>query len=70
MHDCVSIFQRLTLSPDKRLEKYVKDHDIVDINDADARGRNLQITQEDSDDVNYADESEGDDINDDTFSKL
>jgi hypothetical protein len=67
MRDCVSIFQRLKLSPDERLEKYVKDHDIIDIDDADARGLNLQIINEDSDDVDDADESEGDDINDDTF---
>ena len=64
MRDCVSIFQRLKLTPDERLEKYVKDHDIDDI---DGRGRNLQIFEEDSDDVDDADESEGDDINDDTF---
>ncbi len=67
MRDCVSIFQRLKLSPDERLEKYVKDHDIVDINDADACGCNLQIIKEDSDDVDDADESEGDEINDNTF---
>ena len=35
MRDCVSIFQRLKLTPDERLEKYVKDHDIVDIDDID-----------------------------------
>jgi hypothetical protein len=67
MRDCVSIFQRLELSPDKRLEKYVKDHDIVDIDDADARGHNVQIIEEDSNDLDDADESEGDDINNDTF---
>ena len=67
MHDCVSIFQRLTLSSDECLEKYVKDHDIVDIDDADAHSRNVQIIEEDSNDVDDADESEGDDINDDTF---
>jgi hypothetical protein len=67
MRDCVSIFQHLKLSPDKRLENYVKDHDIVDIDDADGRGRNVQISKEDSDDVDDADESEGDEINDDTF---
>ena len=67
MRDCVSIFQRLKLTPEERLEKYVKDHYIVDIDDVDGRGRNLQIFEEDSDDVDDADESEGDDINDDTF---
>ncbi len=67
MRDCVSIFQHLKLSPDERLEKYVKDHDILDIDDADARGCSLQIIEEASDDVNDADESYGDDINDDTF---
>ncbi len=67
MHDCVSTFQRLKLSPDERLENYVKDHDIVDIDVADGRGRNVQISKEDSEDVDDANESEGDEINDDTF---
>jgi hypothetical protein len=49
------------------LENYVKDHDIVDIDVTDGHGRNVQISEEDSDDVNDADESEGDEINDDTF---
>jgi hypothetical protein len=31
MHECRSIFQRLRLSPDERLEKYVQENDIVDI---------------------------------------
>ena len=59
MRDCVSIFQRLKLSPDERLATYVKEHDIVDIELCDA-------LEEDSDDDDD-DESEGDEINDDTF---
>ncbi len=31
MRECRSIFQRLKLSPDERLETYVQQHDIVDI---------------------------------------
>jgi hypothetical protein len=31
IHECRSISQRLWISPDERLEKYVKDNDIVDI---------------------------------------
>ncbi len=67
MRDCVSIYQCLKLSPDERLEKYVKDHDIVDFDDTNARGRNVEIIDEDSDDVDDADESEGNDIKDDSF---
>ncbi len=67
MRDCSSIFQRLKLSPDERLAKYVKDHDIVDIDDSDGHGHNLQKIKELSNDVDDSDESEGDDINDDTF---
>jgi hypothetical protein len=67
MRDCVSIFQRLKLSPDERLESYVKDHDIVDTDVADGRGQNVQISEEDSDNMDDANESEGDKINDDTF---
>jgi hypothetical protein len=67
MRDCVSIFQRLKLSPDERLANYVKDHNIVDIDVSDGRGQNVQISEEDSNDVDDADESEGDEINHDTF---
>ena len=59
MRGCVSIFQRLKLSPDERLEKYVKDHDIVDINDADALGCcNHQIIEEDSNDIDDANDDD------------
>ena len=68
MWNCSSIFQHLKLSPDKCLEKYVKDHNIVDIDDSDGHGHNLQIIKEESNDVDDSDDSEGDDINDDTFS--
>ena len=43
MCDCSSIYQHLRLSPDERLEKYVKDYDIVDFDDADGHGRNVEI---------------------------
>jgi hypothetical protein len=64
----VSIFQCLKLSLDERLEKYVKDHDIIYFYDADAHGLNIQIIKEDSNDIDRSNESEGDDINSDTFS--
>jgi hypothetical protein len=67
MCSCVSIFQRLKLSPDKRLEKYILDHDIIDFDDTNAHGCNVQIIDEDSDDIDDADESEGDDINNNSF---
>jgi hypothetical protein len=67
MWNCSSIFQHLKLSPDKRLEKYVKDNDIIDIDDPDRRGHNLQIIEEESDDIDDSIDSEGDEINDDTF---
>ncbi len=66
MRECVSISQRLRLSPDERLEKYVKEHDIVDI--AAGPSRPFDPTQEDTEDDDDAeDESEGDEINDSTF---
>jgi hypothetical protein len=56
----------LRLSPDERLEKYVKEHDIVDI--AAGPSRPFDPTQEDAEDDDDAeDESEGDEINDSTF---
>ena len=57
MRGCVSIFQRLKLCPDQRLETYVKEHNIIDIENGDA-------LEEDSDDDDN-DESEGDEINND-----
>ncbi len=36
MRQCRSIFQRLKLSPDERLETYVRQHDIVNIEIDDA----------------------------------
>jgi hypothetical protein len=67
MRRCSSIHQHLKLCPDECLEKYVKDYDIVDFDDADGRGRNVKTVDEDSDDVDDADDTEGDDINDNTF---
>jgi len=63
MRGCVSIFQRLKLSPDERLEKYVKEHDIVDIEDND----DDDVLPEEGSDDDDNDESEGDEINNDTF---
>jgi hypothetical protein len=65
MRECKNIFQALKLSPDDRLEKYVRDNDIVPIADDDVRGSDVQL-EEDIDDVDD-DEDEGEDINDDTF---
>jgi hypothetical protein len=67
MRNCLSIFQRLKLSPDERLEKYVKDHNIVDIDHPDGCGHNLQTIKKESNDVDDFDDGEGDEINDDTF---
>ena len=67
MRNCSSIFQRLKLSPDDRLEKYVKEHDIVDIDHPDGLRHNLETIESESDDGEDLDDGEGDEINDDTF---
>jgi hypothetical protein len=65
--NCVSIFQRLKLSPDEWLEQYVKDNDIIDIDNYDSSDRGAHHIEEDTEDVDHTDEPEGDDINDDRF---
>jgi hypothetical protein len=67
MRNCSSIFQRLKLSPDECLEKYVKEHDIVDIDHPDGHRHNLQTIDEESNDFDDFDDGEGDEMNDDTF---
>ena len=63
MHECWSIFQRLKLSPDERLETYVQQHNIVDI-----EINHKKIN--DNDDVDDSDEEEGVDIDENAFLEL
>ncbi len=63
MHECQSIFQGLRLSPDERLETYVWQHDIVDIEINHAEFN-------DDDDVDDSDKDEGVEIGDDVFPEL
>jgi hypothetical protein len=52
MHECWSIFQRLWLSPDERLEKYVQENDIVDI-ELDNNGLAADFGEDDEDEEEY-----------------
>ncbi len=63
MCECWSIFQRLKLSPDERLETYVRQHNIVDIEIDHAEFN-------DDNDVDDSDEDEGVEIGDDVFPEL
>jgi hypothetical protein len=63
MHECWSIFQRLKLSPDERLETYVQQHDILDIEINHAEFN-------DDKDVDGSDKDEGVEIGDDAFPEL
>ncbi len=63
MCECRSIFQRLKLSPDERLETYVQQHNIVDI-ELDHAEYN------EDDDVDDSDEEEGVDIDENVFPEL
>jgi hypothetical protein len=63
MGECRSIFQRLKLSPDERLETYVRQHDIVDIEIDHAEFN-------DDDDIDDSDKDEGVEIGDDAFPEL
>jgi hypothetical protein len=66
MHECKSIFQRLKLSPDQRLQTYVNEHDIVDI-PLDSTTEFL----EDEDSLQHdTDKEEGADLGDDAFPEL
>jgi hypothetical protein len=70
MRQCRSIFQRLKLSPDERLETYVRKNDIVDIGyDDDAVTVAADIVTDDND-VDDEDDEEGMEINDDSFPEL
>jgi len=61
MRECKSISQRLKLSPDERLETYVREHNIVDVEIEDTDHN------DDDDDDDDSDENEGDDLDDNTF---
>ncbi len=63
MRECRSVFQRLKLSPDERLETYVRQHDIVDIEFGRAE-------YDKDDDVDDSDEEEGVDIDENAFPEL
>jgi hypothetical protein len=63
MRECWSIFQRLKLSPDERLETYVRQHDIIDIEINDAEFN-------DNDNVDDSDKDEGVEIDDNAFPEL
>lgn len=67
MRKCRSIYQRLKLSPDERLEKYVRESNIVDIefdNDVIAAAADVM---DDDDITNDDDEDEGQEIDDNAF---
>jgi len=62
MRECKSIFQRLKLSPNERLQTYVREHNIVDIEVQDMDGYDDNYDDDTSDD-----ENEGDDIDENAF---
>ena len=63
MRECQSIFQRLKLSTDERLETYVWQHNIVDIE--------FNCAEYDKDDdIDDSDEEEGVDIDENAFPEL
>ncbi len=63
MRECWSIFQRLQLSPDERLETYVQQHNIIDIE--------INHTNFNDDvDIDGSDKDEGVEIGDDAFPDL
>jgi hypothetical protein len=64
MRECKSIFQRLKLSPNERLETYVQQHDIVDIEIDEAE------FEDNNSDKAYDSENEGDDLDDNAFPEL
>ena len=63
MRKCTSIHQRLKMSPDERLEMYVRENDIVDL-EPNVVGGSEDEDEEEVDDTN---ESEGDEIDITTF---
>jgi hypothetical protein len=62
LRECKSIFQRLKLSPNERLQTYGREHNIVDIEVQDTH-YNYDSDDDDSSD----DENEGDDIDENAF---
>ena len=59
MRECKSIFQRLKLSPNERLETYVCEHNIVNVE--------VEDTDHNNDNDDDSDENEGDDLDEITF---
>ena len=62
LRECKSIFQRLKLSPNERLQTYVREHNIVDIERQDT-----DTYYDNDDDDSSDDENEGDDIDENAF---
>ena len=67
MRGCRTIEQRLRLSPDERLAKYVRDNDIVDYISELGGGSSLISDIDAESDLNGDDEEEGVDLNDNSF---
>ena len=59
MHECKWIFQRLKLSPNERLQTYVREHNIVDID--------VEDTDHNNDNDDDSDKNEGDDLDENAF---
>jgi hypothetical protein len=62
LRECKSIFQRLKLSPNERLQTYVREHNIVDI-----EAQDTDTYYNNDDDDSSDDENEGDDIDENAF---
>jgi len=62
MRECNSIFQRLKLSPNERLQTYVREHNIVDIE--------VEDTDNNDDNDDDSEENEGDDLDENAFPDL
>jgi len=60
-HQQLSIFQRLKLSPNERLETYVREHNIVDVEVEDTDHNDVDDDDDDSD------KNEGDILDENTF---
>jgi hypothetical protein len=64
MCECKLIFQRLKLSPNERLETYVRQHNIVDIEIDETK------FEDNNSDEAYDSENEGDDLDNNAFPEL
>jgi len=62
LRECKSIFQRLKLSPNERLQTYVREHNIVDI-----EAQDTDTYYNNDDDDSSDDENEGNDIDENAF---